>query len=66
MYTPVNYHSHGKCTILMVFTRKDGDFPWQAVCFREGTAMFGGVKLPKQLFVGVPTWTFLVSSSDCQ
>ncbi len=25
-YPPVNKHSHGKNTILMVFTREDGDF----------------------------------------
>ena len=28
--------SHGKSTILLVFTRKDGDFHGRAVSFREG------------------------------
>ena len=30
-------HSHGKSTILMVFTRKDGDFHGRTVSCREGT-----------------------------
>ena len=29
---------HGKSTILMVFTRKDGDFHGRAVSFREGSS----------------------------
>ena len=29
--------AHGKSTILMVFTRKDGDFHGRAVSFKEGT-----------------------------
>ena len=36
-YTPVNSHSHGKSTILMVFARKDGIFMGY-VSFREGTS----------------------------
>ena len=31
---------HGKTTILMVFTRKDGDFHGRAVSFREGRVNF--------------------------
>ena len=34
-YPPVNSHSHGKSTILMVFTKKDGIFMGY-VSFREG------------------------------
>ena len=30
---------HGKSTILMVFTRKDGDFHGRTVSFREGSEM---------------------------
>ena len=35
-YPPVNLHSYGKSTILMVFTKKDGIFMGY-VRFREGT-----------------------------
>ena len=37
-YIPVNEHSHGTSTILMVFPRKDGDFHGLChVSFREGS-----------------------------
>ena len=36
VYTPVNQHSHGKSTILMVFTRKNGWIFMGYVSFREG------------------------------
>ena len=38
---------HGKSTILMVFTRKDGDFHGQAVSFREGKAYVREFPHPK-------------------
>ena len=63
IYTPVNQHSHGKSTILMVFTRKDGifmgkllvsgrvqgliDLRWLAVGFQPSTV----VNLIKMFFL---------------
>jgi len=33
-YPPVKYHGNGKSTILMIFTRNNGDFPW--LCWFSG------------------------------
>ena len=39
--------AHGKSTILMVFTRKDGDFPWAMLAYQRVAMLnFWGVTQP--------------------
>ncbi len=55
-YAPVDLHSHAKSTILMVFTRKHGDFHGRTVSLPEGN----GQKKPGHW----PSWRG-TAFSDC-